>query len=93
MVRFYKATDGVHKYVAEFDNPYKVVKFGAYGYQDYTDHHDLRRKKLYLIRHRKNEDWTDPVTPGALSRWILWNLPSLDDSIDDYVKRFRMHLD
>jgi hypothetical protein len=93
MVKFYKAIDGIHKYVAEFDNPHQIVKFGSLGYEDYTTHGDIRRKKLYLLRHRKNEDWTNPRTPGALSRWILWNLPSLDDSIDDYVKRFRMHLD
>lgn len=91
MVQFYIANDGVHKYVAEFDNPHKVVPFGALGYEDYTQHNDIRRKKLYLIRHRKNEDWTNPRTAGALSRWILWNKTSLDDSIDDYIERFNMH--
>ena len=89
---FYKATDGVHKYVAVFDNPHKVVKFGAYGYEDYTEHNDRRRKNLYLARHRKRENWNDPTTAGALSRWVLWNKPSLEDSIHDYVKRFNMRL-
>jgi len=51
-----------------------------------------KKKKNYLARHRKREDWTDPKTPGALSRWILWNKPSLDESIEHYVKKFHMHL-
>jgi hypothetical protein len=91
MVQFYIADDGVHKYVAEFDNPPKLVSFGALGYEDYTQHHDAYRKKLYLNRHRKRENWKDPRTAGALSRWILWNKPSLEDSIHDYIKRFGMH--
>jgi hypothetical protein len=35
MVQFYRAKDGVHKFVAKFDDG-KVVKFGAFGYDDYT---------------------------------------------------------
>jgi hypothetical protein len=71
----------------------KVVKFGAFGYDDYTQTGDKKQKRNYLARHRKREDWTDPQTPGALSRWILWNKPSLDESIEHYVKKFRMHLE
>jgi hypothetical protein len=91
MVQFYKANDGIHKYIAEFDNPYQLVKFGAFGYEDYTQHGDPYRKKLYLNRHRKRENWNDPRTAGALSRWILWNKPNLQDSIADYIRRFNMH--
>ena len=92
MVQFYRAKDGVHKFVAKFDDG-KVVKFGALGYDDFTTTGDLKKKKSYLARHRANEDWTDPKTPGALSRWILWNKPTLDESIEHYIKKFRMHLE
>ena len=91
MVKFYHANDGVHKYIAVFDNPEQVVKFGAYGYDDFTITGDLRRKKLYLTRHRAREDWNDPRTAGALSRWVLWNKPTLEASIMDYIHRFNMH--
>jgi len=91
MVKFYRANDGIHKYVAEFDSPYKRVAFGAYGYEDYTVTGNKKQKTLYLNRHRRRENWKDPRTPGALSRWILWNKPSLEASIDDYIKRFNMH--
>lgn len=93
MVKFYTARDGVHKLIAEFDDG-KQIRFGAFGYEDFiTSGGDLKKKKSYLARHRANEDWTNPKTAGALSRWILWNKPNLHDSIRDYVKRFNMHLE
>jgi hypothetical protein len=85
MVFFHKANDGKHKYVAVFDD--RQVKFGALGYTDYTKSHDEERKRLYLIRHR-HENWNDPKTSGALSRWILWNKPTIAESIADYKHRY-----
>ena len=67
---------------------YITTHFGAKGMSDYTIHKDIERKKRYIDRHIKNENWNDPTTPGALSRWILWNLPTLKDSIKDFKKRF-----
>jgi hypothetical protein len=68
----------------------KRVSFGAKGMSDYTIHKDPERKKRYLERHEKNENWNDPLTPGALSRWILWNKPTLQASINDFKKRFNL---
>jgi hypothetical protein len=70
-----------------FDNS-KHTDFGAIGYEDYTDHKDPERKERYLNRHRKNEDWQNPYSAGALSRWILWNLPTIEASFKDYKHRF-----
>lgn len=66
----------------------KNVHFGGAGYSDYTKHKDPERKRRYIIRHQKRENWDDPTTPGALSRWVLWNLPDFKASVDDFVKRF-----
>jgi hypothetical protein len=68
----------------------KVVSFGSKNASDYTIHKDDERKRLYLLRHEKNEDWNDPITPGALSRWILWNKKTLKASIEDFKKRFNL---
>lgn len=71
----------------------KIVSFGAKGYDDYTTTSPKEReekKKLYLARHKAREDWNDPVTPGALSRWILWNKKTLKASITDFKKRFNL---
>jgi len=80
------------KMVAVFENLNtgrdKKVYFGAKGMSDYTIHKDPERKERYLRRHRARENWNEPMTPGALSRWILWNKPTLEASINDYVKRF-----
>jgi hypothetical protein len=70
-------------------NGTKTVSFGQAGASDFTQHHDDVRQRLYIIRHRKNEDWQDPTTAGALSRWILWNKKSLQSSIDDMNHRFK----
>lgn len=80
------------KYVAFFyDHDKKKIKtihFGASGMSDYTIHKDDARKQRYLDRHRANENWDNPMTAGALSKWILWNKPSLNASIRDFMDRF-----
>lgn len=66
----------------------KKVSFGQSGASDYTIHKDEARKQLYLDRHRKRERWDKPTTAGSLSRYILWNKPTLRASINDYKSRF-----
>jgi hypothetical protein len=80
------------KYRAIYEDKDKVINvdFGASAYQDYTMHKDNDRKKLYLARHKKNENWNDPTTPGSLSRYLLWNKPTLTASIADFKKRFNV---
>ena len=67
----------------------KVVPFGAAGASNYTKHKDATRKQRYIRRHSgMGESWNKPDTPGALSRWILWNKPSFRESVADYKRRF-----
>jgi len=69
----------------------KVVSFGAAGMSDFTKHKDTRRRSLYLKRHSgMGEHWNKPDTPGALSRWILWNKPSFKASLSAFKKRFHL---
>ena len=69
----------------------KTVHFGANGYNDYTIHKDPERKKRYIKRHEKNENWADAMSAGALSHWILWNKPNKIDSIKDYKNKFGIY--
>lgn len=81
------------KYDALFDidGKTKTVSFGAKGYSDYTQNKSKVRRMLYLIRHRKNEDWTKPDTAGALSRYILWGQStSLHENIANFKRRFNL---
>lgn len=77
------------KFMAIFDDK-KTIHFGASGMSDFTKHKDPKRKERYLKRHKANENWNNPKTAGALSRWILWNKPSLQASIKDYKTRFKL---
>lgn len=94
-VRIEESPNKAKKMVAYFfDKDGKKVKtthFGARGMSDYTQHKDPKRKDNYLSRHGgMGEDWRDPTTAGALSRWILWGKTSLRESFNDYKKRFNI---
>ena len=70
----------------------RTTHFGASAYEDYTTHGDLQRKQNYIMRHKEREDWADYMTAGSLSRWILWNKPTIKASIADYIGRFKLKL-
>ena len=89
LIYFGKSKRKGKKYQMVFKNPDLNIHFGADGYEDYTIHKDNERKERYLKRHMKNEDWTK-LNPGSLSRWILWNKPTLKESLRDFIKRFKI---
>ena len=85
----YPANDGKHKYYIITDTGKKLF-FGAYGYSDYTIHKDEKRKLRYISRHKNNENWgkSGINTAGFWCRWLLWNLPTIQDSYKDIKQRF-----
>lgn len=68
----------------------KTTHFGAANptYGTFIDHKSEARKRAYLARHKVNENWSNPYSAGSLSRYILWNKPTLAASIADYKRRF-----
>jgi hypothetical protein len=78
------------KYVASFckNGHIKQTHFGAKGMSDYTKHKDSKRKQRYINRHKSRENWRDPTSAGALSRYILWGKPSFRDSVSSFKRRF-----
>lgn len=83
-----KKWDAVFQYP---DGHEKVVPFGAKGMSDFTKHKDVTRKARYLKRHSgMGEHWNKPDTPGALSKWVLWNKPSFRASVSSFKKRFHL---
>jgi len=78
------------RYVAVFSNPKKTTHFGLKGGSTYIDHRDEKKKSAYLARHKVRENFNDPLTAGALARWILWNKQTLSASISDFKKRFNL---
>ena len=67
----------------------KKVSFGASGYSDYTIHKDPDRKERYIARHSK-EDWSKSNidSPAWMSRFILWEKPSLQSAINSANKKY-----
>jgi Family of unknown function (DUF5754) len=83
------------KYDAKFETAEgrtKTVSFGAKGMDDYTKTHDKEQRARYIERHgRGREDWSDPTSPGALSRYILWGeSTSMMENLRRYRKRFNL---
>tara|TARA_R110002012_G_scaffold77542_1_gene196744 strand:- start:52 stop:327 length:276 start_codon:yes stop_codon:yes gene_type:complete len=88
-VKFKRSNRKYKKYMAIFGDGNKI-HFGDNRYDDYTSHKDITRKNRYLARHRTRENWNDFQSSGSLSRWILWNKPTLREAIKDYKKRFKL---
>ena len=70
----------------------KKVSFGAVGYRDFTLISDkaeaLKAREAYRTRHAK-DNLTDPLSPGALSWWILWGeRQDMRANVRDYLKHF-----
>jgi hypothetical protein len=74
------------KWLVKVDD--KNVNFGQEGYQDFTMHKNEERQNNYINRHRKNENWGNWFTPGFWSRWLLWNKPTLKESIESIESQF-----
>lgn len=88
-----KSTRASKKWDAHFltdDNRTKVVSFGAAGMEDYTMHHDPVRQQRYLARHASREHWNDPMSAGALSRYVLWSSQSFAQGVRNYKRHFKI---
>tara|TARA_R110001606_G_scaffold103150_1_gene225822 strand:- start:3535 stop:3828 length:294 start_codon:yes stop_codon:yes gene_type:complete len=94
LIKIVKSKKALKKYDAHFrlspSGREKVVSFGQAGAADYTTHGDAERKERYLRRHRARENWENPLTAGALSRWILWNHKTLEASIRAFKRKFKI---
>ena len=94
IIKLEKANDKKHKYIVKIND--KTLKFGAYGYSDYIlSGGDDNKKKAYIARHsNRSEDWNKSgiLTKGFWARWLLWNKPTLEQSIKDIEKRFNIKI-
>ena len=84
------STKNNKKYDARIDGS-KTVSFGQKMASDFTKHKNPDRKEAYIARHKKNENWgaSGAKTAGCYSKHVLWNKPTLKESIDDINKRFK----
>ena len=68
-----------------------TIHFGAEKYPDYTAAPNVKEgRKRYIEPHKTNQDWTDGLTAGALSRYILWEYSVVNTASSRYFKRFKL---
>jgi hypothetical protein len=87
----YNSNRKTKKYMVITPDGYKV-HFGASGYEDYTIHKDNERKNRYIQRHKKNEDWNNTYTPGFWALHLLWNKPTIKESIEDIKRNYGIRI-
>ena len=79
------------KWKALFEDPKRTTHFGASKMQDYTQHHDKERRRLYRLRHEKDLDTNDPSRAGYLSYHVLWgDSTDMNKNIQAYKRKFNM---
>ena len=77
------------RFMAIFKNG-QIVHFGSKTGSTYIDHHDKIKRDNYIKRHSKNENWNDPYSAGALSRWILWgDYTTLNENHQAFMKKIK----
>ena len=73
------------------------MDFGGKGYKDYTIYSkedgkqiaDMKRR-AYIARHKPTESriWKkDLYAPATLSRYILWEYPTMKKAVAEYQKK------
>lgn len=87
-----KSTKPDKKYMVKIEN--KTIHFGANGMSDFTKHKDPERKKRYIVRHQKKENWKKSgiKTAGFWSRWLLWNKPTITESKRNIETKFNVKI-
>ena len=68
----------------------RTTHFGQATADDYTLTHDKQQRQRYRIRHLKDLRTNDPTRAGFLSYYILWNKPTIEESIAYYKKKFNL---
>ena len=94
LIRNTRATDGIHKYEATFENDSgrtKTTKYGALGMDDYTKTHDKEQRERYRTRHKKDLATGDPSRAGFLSYHVLWGpSTSIHANLAAYRARYNL---
>ena len=77
------------KFINQATNKINTIHFGAYSYDDYTITNNDERKELYKLRHI-NDNINDLSFAGCWSMHLLWNKKSIEESIKNMEKRFKI---
>lgn len=103
LIEIKKSTNPDKKLMAVFEitkdgkKTKKTTHFGSSANKDYTIYtkEDGKEKAnqmrdAYLKRHIVNENWDDFTSAGSLSRYILWEKPTIEASIKFFKSKFKL---
>ena len=69
----------------------KTVRFGTKSNFVLNNNKTELDKENYIKRHQVRENHNDPLTPGALSRHLLWgDSRSIKKNVKDFKTRFNV---
>ena len=73
------------------DGKYRTVKFGTSSNYALNPDKTKKSRPAYIARHAVSENWNDPLSRGALSRYIRWgDSRSVVENTRAYRKRFNL---
>jgi len=91
-MRVEPSTRATKKLMAIFEDGTRT-HFGGKGCGDYTVYHKKfgkayadRKRAAYIARHGATESWTDPRSAATLSRYILWEYPTIAEAVQKYPR-------
>ncbi len=74
-------------------NKVKTIHFGNKGSLDFTSGKRTEQERLnYLKRHSVREDFNNIFSAGAWSANALWNKKTLQSSLKDMEKKFKLKI-
>jgi hypothetical protein len=86
-----KSTRKGKRFMATYKNG-KVVHFGSDVGSTYIDEGDVLKRDNYIKRHSVREDFNNPYSASALSRWLLWgDSKSLDLNHKAFMRQFKVN--
>jgi len=78
------------RFMALFKNG-TITHFGQNNGITYIDEGDEQKRRNYIKRHAVNEDFSNPYSASALSRFLLWgDYKTLDENHQAFMKKFRI---
>ena len=81
-----KSTKPEKKYQATANN--RTIHFGQKPYEDFTMHKDESRRRNYIKRHGAQQNWSKIMTPGFMSRFVLWEAPTVRGAVAKLNKKY-----
>jgi hypothetical protein len=66
----------------------KTIQFGSSGGSTFIEHKNMGVRAAWLARHAVRGTFDQPMSASALSRWVLWEKPTLRGGKAAFRKRF-----